>query len=96
MESKITKEKSAGRVASGKQLVEWNRKNKKSLLKDQVTSSQDQVPTSSQDQVTSSQNQVTSSHAIFGALIFIGIAFLYLQKKTSPIPPAQDDIFKMN
>ena len=94
----ITKTKSEGRVAAGKRLVEWNRKNKENLVKnkEQVESSE-QEPTSSN---LSSPSQ--TSTVVYGALAIvavIGVALYVYRKKPAPpssAPSNNDDIFRMN
>ena len=95
-ERQITKKKNEGRVASGKRLAEWNRKNKEDLIKnkDQV----EQVPASSGGQVeqvpNSSRGQVPASHVgLYGGFILLliagGIYYLYTHRKApaQPEPP---------
>ena len=81
--SQVTKLKSEGRVAAGKRLAEWNRKNK------------EQVPAqvnSSGDQVSTSGDQVPKSHTwkYLGVMLLIGVGaaayYFYTHKKT---PAAQ-------
>ena len=58
--AEVTKTKSEGRIAAGKRLAEWNRKNKEDLLKNK-----EQVPAqvnSSGDQVSTSTGKVLASH----------------------------------
>ena len=96
----VTKPKSKGRVAAGKQLVEWNRKNKADLLKnkaqvDSSDASSVQVPTSPE-----------STHTVFysgGLTILVGVGFaLYFYfygKKSIPTThplKSNNDIFCMN
>ena len=107
----VTKSKSEGRVAAGKRLVEWNRKNKENLLKnkDQVATSVDSsAPSGAAGDQQEPVSQTTGDHAVFygsGALaIFVvGVVALYLYRgKTSDSKPSkaasteEHDIFCMN
>lgn len=101
----ITKTKSEGRVAAGKRLVEWNRKNKENLVKnrEKVASSGDssvsvseQEPTSSNLSSPSQTSTVLYSLAI---VVVIGVALYVYRKKPAPpssAPSNNDDIFCMN
>ena len=84
-ERQITKKKNEGRVAAGKRLAEWNRKNKEDLIKnkDQV----EQVPNSSRGQVPASHVRLYGGFILF--LIAGGIYFLYARRKApaQPEPP---------
>ena len=90
--AEVTKTKSEGRIAAGKRLAEWNRKNKEDLLKNK-----EQVLTqvnSSGDQVSTSRDQVLASHAssvnrVYGGIIFLivsGIYYFYTHRKAPPVP----------
>ena len=111
MNDQVSKVKNEGRVAAGKRLVEWNRKNKADLLKNkaQVDSSDAsslQVPSqvnSSDDQVPP---QVNSSvwYGGLGIIILTGGA-LYLRARralpatlSTPVNPSalDNDIFRMH
>ena len=96
----VTKSKNEGRVAAGKRLVEWNRKNKEDLLKNR-----EQVATSDPPSQQENVSQATSS--VFysgGALLVAGIAviFLWKQRGTSKVTSdrsaveQENDIFSMN
>ena len=66
--AEVTKTKSEGRIAAGKRLAEWNRKNKEDLLKNKedLLKNKEQVlaqVNSSGDQVSTSRDQVLASHA---------------------------------
>ena len=79
MDNQITKVKNTGRVAAGKRLAEWNRKNKEDLLKNkaQVNSSGAQV-NSSGDQVDTSESSLQDWLGV--ALILVGggiAAYIY-------------------
>ena len=102
---RVTKTKHPGRVASGKRLAEWRRKNKENLVKnkEQVESSN----LSSDQQVESSNlSSATSNTTLYGgvsvAVALAGIAVFFLWKRNTPNPTPQpvakpeDDIFRMN
>ena len=108
MSEQVTKSKNEGRVAAGKRLVEWNRKNKENLVKnkEQVESSGDSSNLSSDQQ----EPQSRTSTVVYGGLaivVVIGVA-LYLYRGASRLginttpskpPPAPEhdiDIFSMN
>ena len=89
----ITKTKSEGRVAAGKRLVEWNRKNKENLVKnrEKVASSGDSSVSVSEQEPTSSNLSSPSqtSTVVYGALaivVVIGVALYVYRKK--PAPPS--------
>ena len=90
----ITKTKSEGRVAAGKRLVEWNRKNKENLVKnrEKVASSGDSSVSVSEQEPTSSNlssPSQTSTVLYSGALaivVVIGVALYVYRKK--PAPPS--------
>ena len=90
----VTKSKNEGRVAAGKRLVEWNRKNKADLLKNKADSVKNKAQVDSSD--TSSVQVPTSpepSRATFyggGAVaILVGAGFaLYLYREKKPLPAA--------
>ena len=101
MTEQVTKSKNEGRVAAGKRLVEWNRKNKENLVKNR-----EHVASSSDSSVPSAQQ---SHHTVFhggGALavLVVGVSvalYLYRGKTSdstpSKAPPAPEhDIFRMN
>ena len=87
----VTKAKNEGRVAAGKRLVEWNRKNKEALLKNkaqepsQVTVSKNQEP----NQIDACVNQVLSSYMVqYGALAIILLAiggYIYYTRKQAVV-----------
>ena len=93
----VTKAKNEGRVAAGKRLVEWNRKNKSSLLKNkaqepsQVTVSKNQEP----NQIDACVNQVLSSYMVqYGALAIILLAIggyiYYTRKQAAKVEPTPE------
>ena len=105
MDSKeqVTKSKNEGRVAAGKRLAEWNRKNKENLVKnkEQVSSSgESSKPTSAQEPASPTSN--TSMLAGAALVALAAAAIFFFMKKSIPTPqkvkPAapDDDIFRMN
>ena len=97
--SEVTKPKSEGRVAAGKRLVEWNRKNKENLIKnkEKVSSSGEpsnlssvQEPSnktsSNLSSVKEPNNKASSNLAIYGGVvILVGvICAFYLHNRASP------------
>ena len=99
--------KNSGRVAAGKKLVEWNRKNKADLLKNKAQVGSSDAPSAPSDQ----QEPVsqTTSTVFYGggalAILVVGVGFaLYLYRgkiasdsTSSKAPPApENDIFCMN
>ena len=96
MSEQVTKSKNEGRVAAGKRLVEWNRKNKENLVKnrEEVASSN----LSSDQQEPQSQ----TSTVVYGGLaivVVIGVALYVYRKKPAPLSaapaPPEHDIFCM-
>ena len=105
MTEQVTKVKNEGRIAAGKRLVEWNRKNKENLVKnrEEVASS---VSSSAPKEL-----QGRASTVFYGigalAVLVVGVgAALYLYRgkvasdstpsKAPPAPPSEPDIFRMN
>ena len=96
----VTKSKSEGRVAAGKRLVEWNRKNKENLLKNK-----DQVASGAACDQQEPVSQTTGDHAVFygsGALaiVVVGVVALYLYRGKTFTPSKaasteEHDIFFM-
>ena len=99
-----TKQKSEGRVRAGKQLAEWNRKNKENLLKNKT---QDNSSAESSDEKPPSY--LSSIHYYYGGVgiaLIAGIALFYFrnqkpEKTPSPAAPTRpkisdDDFFRMN
>ena len=95
MDTTIVKPKDPGRVASGKKLVEWNRKKKEDMLKNQEPS---QEPSQVPSQVPTSNNISMWYGGAAISLAGVGTVFyLYTRKKPSLTPLAcDDDIFRMN
>ena len=100
MSEQVTKSKNEGRVAAGKRLVEWNRKNKENLVKnkEQVESSD------TRDAGDQQEPQSQTSTVLYGGLaivVVIGVALYVYRKKPAPLttsaaPPSNnDDIFCM-
>ena len=106
---RVTKTKHPGRVASGKRLAGWNRKNKENLVKnkEQVESSNlssDQQVESSNLSSDQQEPQSQTSTVVYGGALaivaVIGVA-LYMYHGKKPAPPSSapsnnDDIFCMN
>ena len=102
-----TKQKSEGRVRAGKQLAEWNKKNKENLLKNktQDNSSEKSSNLSSGEKVPS---YLSSKHYYggIGIALVAGIALFYFrnqkpEKTPPPVLPTKpkisdDDFFRMN
>lgn len=105
MSEQVTKNE--GRVAAGKRLAEWNRKNKENLIKNK-----DQVKPSDESSASSSPQEQSSAHSnptfLYGGgaviALVLGIAVFFLWKRpqnTAKTPTAgnttpYDDIFRMN
>ena len=97
MDSKeVTKPKHPSRVASGKRLVEWNRRNKENLLKNK-----EQEPTSaptSAQEPTSAPTSAPTSYTLYVAAAGLIAWILWTQKKkapavkSSPPPPPKPTI----
>ena len=109
MSEQVTKSKNEGRVASGKRLAEWNRKNKENLVKnkEQVESSNlssDQQVESSNLSSDQQEPQSQTSTVVYGgalAIVAVISVALYLYRGKKPAPPSSapsnnDDIFCMN
>ena len=79
----VTKSKNEGRVAAGKRLAEWNRKNKENLLKNE-----EQVKPSGKPSEPSSAQEPTSeasSYTLYIAASVLVVAWiLWTQKKETP------------
>ena len=100
MNEQVTKSKSEGRVAAGKRLVEWNRKNKENLAKNR-----EEVASSDAPSASGAQQEPQSHHTVIygsGAVaVLVGVGFaLYFYRGKKPIPTAHplesnNDIFRM-
>ena len=106
MAEQVTKIKNEGRVAAGKRLVEWNRKQKEDLLKnkEQVESSDSPSAPSAQQEPQSHHTVLYSGGALAVLVVGVGAAlYLYRRKIAShstsskaPPAPSEPDIFCMN
>ena len=105
MSEQVTKSKNEGRVASGKRLVEWNRKNKENLVKknkEQVDQRATQLQSSNLSSDQQEPQSQTSTVVYGGALaivVVVGVALYVYRKKPAPpssAPSNNDDIFCMN
>ena len=101
----VTKPKSEGRVAAGKRLVEWNRKNKENLVKNReevATSGDSSNLASAPSDQQEPQSQTSTVFYGGGALAVLAVirVALYLYHEKKPVPPKalsnNDDIFCMN
>ena len=104
MSEQVVKAKNEGRVAAGKRLVEWNRKNKEDLLKNknqEPISGESSAPTGAEEP-TSATSNTTLYGGVSVAVALAGIAVFFLWKRNTPNPTPQpvakpeDDIFRMN
>lgn len=108
MSEQVVKTKNDGRVAAGKRLAEWNRKNKEDLLKNknQVNSSAaagtNEVSPSTSSSTSSSTFSSSSVYGIGAAVALAGIAVVFLWKRNTsnptpqPVAKPENDIFRMN
>ena len=105
MTEQVTKLKSEGRVAAGKRLVEWNRKNKENLVKNReaVASSGDSSNLSSKQEPQSPESGRATFYGggALAVIVVVGVVALYLYHEKKPIPTthpleSNDNIFKMN
>ena len=101
MSEQVTKSKNEGRVAAGKRLVEWNRKNKENLVKNKEQVESSDLTRDAGDQ---QEPQSQTSTVLYGGLaivVVIGVALYVYRKKPAPLttsaaPPSNnDDIFCM-
>ena len=108
MIEQVVKAKNEGRVASGKRLADWNRKNKEDLLKNknQVNSSAaagtNEVSPSTSSSTFSSTFSSYNVYGIGAAVALAGIAVFCLWKRNTPnltpkpVAKPENDIFRMN
>ena len=91
MSSKVTKQKNAGRVAAGKRLAEWNRKNKFELSQEpsqELSQEPSQEPSQEHSQ---EQASMIKSEYLYGVgfLIVVGLVIYAVKPaaatKTSPV-----------
>ena len=100
MTEQVTKSKNGGRVAAGKRLVEWNRKNKENLVKNKEQVESSDLTRDAGDQ---QEPQSQTSTVLYGGLaivVVIGVALYVYRKKPAPLttsaaPPSNNDIFRM-
>ena len=101
-----TKHKSEGRVRAGKQLAEWNRKNKENLLKNKTQDNPGEKSSNLQSD-KKAPSYLSSKHYYGGVGIALvaGVVLFYFwnqkpEKTPAPVPPrpkiSDDDFFKMN
>ena len=110
MSEQVTKVKNEGRVAAGKRLVEWNKKQKENLLrnKEQVESSGDSSVLS-RDAGDQQEPQSRTSTVVYGggavAMLILAGGALYLHTRratpatpSTPVNPSalDNDIFRMH
>ena len=106
MTEQVTKIKNEGRVAAGKRLVEWNRKQKENLVKNrEAVASSDSPSASSDQQEPQSHHTVVYGSGALAILVGVGVALYLYRGKTSDSTPSKappkalsnnDDIFCMN
>ena len=102
-----TKQKSEGRVRAGKQLAEWNKKNKENLLKNK-TQDNPSEKSSNLSSAEKASSYLSSNHYYGGVGIALvaGIALLYFwNQKTEKTPPpalptkpkiSDEEFYRMN
>ena len=89
MNEQVVKTKNEGRVAAGKRLAEWNRKNKEDLLKNKnqvsssVTASTNEVSPSAPSGAAGDTFSSSSVYGIGAAVALAGIAVLFLWKRNT-------------
>ena len=102
-----TKQKSEGRVRAGKQLAEWNKKNKENLLKNKTQDNPSEKSSNLQSD-EKAPSYLSSKHYYggIGIALVAGIALFYFwnqkpEKTPPPVAPTKpkisdDDFFRMN
>ena len=93
-QTQVVKQKSEGRVKAGKQLAEWNRKNKENLLKNKTQDN----PSEKSSNLSSGEkapSYLSSKHYYYGGIgiaLAAGIAIFYFwnqkPEKNKMIPPS--------
>ena len=103
----ITKQKSEGRVRAGKQLAEWNKKNKENLIKNK-TQDNPSEKSSNLSSAEKASSYLSSNHYYGGAGIALvaGVVLFYFwnqkPEKTLPsVPPTKpkisdEEFYRMN
>ena len=96
MTEQVTKVKNEGRVAAGKRLVEWNRKNKENLVKNREKVASSDLPSAPREPQSQTSTVFYGGGAL-AVLAVIGVALYHVKK---PAPPKalsnnDDDIFCM-
>ena len=100
MTEQVTKVKNEGRVAAGKRLVEWNRKNKENLVNREQVASSD-LPSAPREPQSQASTVVYGGGAL-AILVGVGFALYLLSREKKPLPAAHslessnDKIFYMN
>ena len=95
MSSKVTKQKNTGRVAAGKRLAEWNRKNKFELSQEPSELSQEPSQEPSQEHSQEQASMIKSEYLYgVGFLIVVGLVIYAVKPaaatKTSLQEPVKD------
>ena len=104
MSEQVVKTKNEGRVASGKRLAEWNRKNKEDLLKNKNQVNPSAAASTNEVSPSTSSSTFSSSnvYGIGATVALAGIAVVFLWKRNTPnstpkpVAKPENDIFRMN